>query len=882
MINIKRALALIFLILFAGSAQAQLSSSGGGRGALAFNKDALLLVLPQNDVNMEQLNCFSNANDVADVYGKSAFLYQNAVGGQTTGPGNLGPTGYFSGSPMATAQFCVIRIGSSGTRSRIFGATVCSGASGGTACESETNTSALTALTAITAGTLNWTQNGVALCVGYGGCGNSTPIDLSGSANIPAAALIVKTALRAEVTALGTGATGAALAASTIAPESCPGVAGTMAAGVLTVSSVTSNCIYLGAVIVGTGIVGSPIVGAQRSGTPRGAGVYTVSFPATSTTVGALAPITCTTCTANYSMLTVGTIGSTDTIASGQGLQGSAPVSTDLVGIYGELTACTGIVCTDTQPASCVGAACAGTTWVLAAGTPNQLTVASTAFTATICPAETADTPYSGATVNTSRIWEEQGAFCTTGMPKNTLSYFTSQGSGATDNLATTIGWAINSPGVVTVAPPAGLFTQQLYSGPWLEYESELIGDSEDAKNASNTGWLAWLYATFPQVYAIGNLQIWLDPDGGMQTPTYKNAISTWMAANAPSVNYARVWADNSYPQANYTLNTPYGLPACTPNSVPITVSATWTPDYCPVHDYIMVGAGGNSGNGGIGASANGGVGASGTTQWMGGVTTDSCCIPITEQVGVAGGGHTSGNDTEFKNWILVGGGSNFFAPSGANASGTASGAAATCAVNAVLSLGSFSTYTCFSGHAGGSASATSGAGGEGGSAAASLIAVGGVSGVQGTAAGGGGGAGTSGNGQNPVTLTGGQGGTNLDGATAGAGGALGADGVQYGGGGAGISAAGTAGKGAIGYSGTEFTTLPAHPCSTGGNGGGGGGGGGNKSATGTTIGGAGGNAGNYGASGGAGGGVAEAAQTPGVAGTSSGGFICVVGYQDH
>ena len=367
-----------------------------------------------------------------------------------------------------------------------------------------------------------------------------------------------------------------------------------------------------------------------------------------------LSPHICNTCTLTYSVLTVGTVGSgrprinspssshnslfegADTIKVGQGLYDNTTTMGDS-GIYAQL-----IDGVPYQNTSCVGTECAGSTWVVF--TPNRPTETqgTDVWVTSICRIGIANNAYRGATINTNRYWGQQSDACTDAQPIHTLSYFR---SGA-DNLATIMGWAANSPGVGPgSSPPPGLATSAPYSGPWLSAQSEVLFDPTTPYGATIQTWLTNFYANVPGADLIKNFQLWQDLDVGSGT-TYKNEASSWFATKGTRYTYARVWTDNAYPQANYALNRPYGLPTCVPNHKIYTTTGTWEPDYCPVHDYILIGAGGATFTSTAGASGvTGGGGASGGSTWLQGLTTDSCCIPLdgttspASEVQVGGGG---------------------------------------------------------------------------------------------------------------------------------------------------------------------------------------------------------------------------------------------------
>ena len=302
------------------------------------------------------------------------------------------------------------------------------------------------------------------------------------------------------------------------------------------------------------------------------------------------------------------------------------------------------------------------------------------------------------------------------------------------------------------------------------------------------------------------NVQIWFDPDlgcvaptcGAGYTPTYKNQMSAWFAAN-PRYSFARVFNDTSYPQASYASSgTPSGLPVCTPNtqiftpSGSSTLSTTINPDYCPLHDYVFIGAAGNSAAGAAGASGYpGGAGASGGLTYVQGLTTDSGNYSVGVQVGAAGQGTGSGNNTQIKSgWPVLASGS-LYGASGTNASGTSGGNAGTQNCSPTLTAGVWGSIVCYAGANGKNGASTAGVGGPGGASAPTLAGPAYQGAAPTTGTGGGGGAGTSAAGSQDVTQTGGVGGSYLDGTTGGSGGAGGATptaGTAPGGGGGGTA----------------------------------------------------------------------------------------------
>lgn len=846
-----RALAALLVFLIVGSAHAQLGSMGAG--GLPINRDALLLASPYSNGSHSQIQCFYNANDVGDFYGTAAGTpspaqYNTAVN-------------FFSGSPPSDAKMCFVRLGVGGTRSRIIGATVCQVTGTGTACEAAGGaTTSLAALKAITAGTLTYVQNGITV--------NLTGIDLSTATTLGGGAPSVVTLLNTVMQTYYPANTVTANITGAVTNTTCTGITGVVGFGFFTVTvAAGGNCIYPGGNM--SGVVGQGTVMGQVSGTPNGVGTYIMSSNLAAST---LVPQTVTAQTLTYNLLTIAGSGSTGTMSTGQSLgDGNVNLARNCCDVYAKLAA--GVT---TQPATCTGAACNSTTWIIGAAAAKSVT--SEAMTVSLCQPTLSDNPYVGATQNTSRFWFEQVAECSSG-DLNTLTYATSPGG---DNLASLLGLAANSPGIVANS----------LSGPTLSAFSETLGSPNDPNVATYTAAMNTI-SGLAGVAQISNWELWWDPDDGQQTPTYKNEITTWFSTHAP-YNYARVWVNNNaYAAANYTLNSPYGLPACVANTQiktpPSTTAITGTlaADYCPVHDIVVIGAAGNAVAGAVGGSGfAGGGGASGGLTYVSGLTTNSGTVPIPYQVGAAGNGTGAGNDSSVTSaWSIFATGS-FFGSSSANASGVTGGAlgtAQTC--GATLNAGTTASVACAAGKAGRSApGATAGAGGEGGSSAPTLSAASFIAGggAAQTTAGGGGGAGTNQNGVSSASNTGGNGGNYLDGTAGGAGGT--ANGTAPGGGGGGTTTiSGATGNGANGRTDTQFATALTHctGLSTYGSGGGGGGGGGYKAASGAGAGGNGGNAGGYGAAGGSGGGNAISGSA-GQPGTSTSGLLVVCGYQDH
>ena len=551
-----------------------------------------------------------------------------------------------------------------------------------------------------------------------------------------------------------------------------------------------------------------------------------------------------------------------------------------------------------------------GISWPSSAnGNGNAGGVAAETMYAETCHLTVSDGTVTGVTYDQDKFWLETALGCNTGNPEHSLSWMTSSPS----NFATIWGWASNSTGLAGYTGP--------HTGPLYSPHSELVGSSETGYFAPN--WTGWLTSTFANVWGanlVSNVQFAQDPDygcvaptcGAGYTPTYKNEISAWFATQ-PRFNYGRVFTDTAYPQANYALNTPYGLPSCVPNTQVFTppggstLTTNWNADYCPLHDYVFLGAGGPSSVAGISGTNGfpGAPGGSGGIVQIMGLTTDSGTISQQIQVGAATGVTTAGNGTRINSWTLLGSGTmeaysggSATAPSGSTAGSGGSAGTGTCSgvfnspVNNSI-MGATALVYCKSGAAGSAASGLAGEGGPGGSSSATLTSFGhtGAEFTGGAGTGGSGGAGTSASASNNTTINGGNGGANLDGTTAGSGGTGGATptaGNAPSGGGGGTTTSGVnAAIGGVGHTDTDFATVLTN-CNAAtlagyGPGGGGGGGGGVKVSSSTASAGAGGAAGGYGASGGAPGGNNSAsggASPP--AGASTNGLLIICGYQDH
>lgn len=119
------------------------------------------------------------------------------------------------------------------------------------------------------------------------------------------------------------GPTDASFTAS-IAPQSAT-VTGSIAATVLTVSAVTTGTLVVGAILSGTGITAGTQIVKQLTGTPGGAGTYTVSASQT---------VASTTVTATYGTMTV-TAMSAGAISLGQTVSGSGVAVSTVVTALG-------------------------------------------------------------------------------------------------------------------------------------------------------------------------------------------------------------------------------------------------------------------------------------------------------------------------------------------------------------------------------------------------------------------------------------------------------------------------------------------------------------------------------------------------------------------
>ena len=224
-------------------------------------------------------------------------------------------------------------------------------------------------------------------------------------------------------------------------------------------------------------------------------------------------------------------------------------------------------------------------------------------------------------------MWLEQNPWCTDVLPNHTLAY----PSAGTGTFLSDLGWLATAPGVV-VTP---------YSGPYISVFSEVMFDpTPGAYAATYASWLKNFYATIPGASARAGFQFLSDPDLGAQTPTQKNNVSNWFSANAPTYTYARNWTTTAWPEANGAL------PSCSAGSQVFTTSGTATPtdDHCPVHDFYLIGAAGNSSAANAsGAGASGGSGAFSYIQGLTGGETSllsSSNTLIALQIGAAGGGH--------------------------------------------------------------------------------------------------------------------------------------------------------------------------------------------------------------------------------------------------
>ena len=108
--------ALFGAAAFAGAASAQI---GGGVIYPGTQPDTLLIIIPEHTAPLQNVNCFTNSNQVGDFFGVTGSaqqFYTNAEwffnGGAVTGPQ----------TSAADSQLCFIRMGQVGARARVFGA----------------------------------------------------------------------------------------------------------------------------------------------------------------------------------------------------------------------------------------------------------------------------------------------------------------------------------------------------------------------------------------------------------------------------------------------------------------------------------------------------------------------------------------------------------------------------------------------------------------------------------------------------------------------------------------------------------------------------------------------------------------------------------------
>ena len=282
------------------------------------------------------MNCFTSAQQIGDMYG---------TGGPTNAAAAyLVAQQFFAGTPDPDAQMCVVRIGMSGARARVIGAYVCWLGTPSVNCETNGGVSQLTALQGVTNGSLNWTQDGYTFHV--------TGINLSGAASLTAVAATIQTAISNAYFPTAGGGDGANIPASpgaTISTQTCSNIQGEINSGFLEVTAAPTACVYPGGkftadtVLTILGQISGP-GGCQPVGgacTPNSVGVYSISSPWDSQSLSPIYGNSTTPLTLNYSVLTVGSVGSsTDDIRTGMGLTGAGfggGVGGTGIGIYGQL-----------------------------------------------------------------------------------------------------------------------------------------------------------------------------------------------------------------------------------------------------------------------------------------------------------------------------------------------------------------------------------------------------------------------------------------------------------------------------------------------------------------------------------------------------------------
>lgn len=842
---------------------------------------------PFNYFPLDQTICFYNSNDVGDFIGtQSGFGLQDYT---------LAVDFYSGYSGSLPHRFCGTRISQGGSRARNIGqlqevsplADPITTAD--TSCVSGNTYCALSALQGADGDTVTLTVNHNA--GGHKITITGTLPSLTGASWATIAA-DTQTAINNQLAAnpFATDIVGS------ITPASCT-ITGNIEAGlmnVLTASGGTgtdtpsTNCVQIGGMLEcsGTSLVNFPCPASgpwsgwigqeflgQVSGTAGGEGVYSVwlnnalQLEAFQNNYGSQAGYAAW--TELWGVLSITSVGASDSVAIGDWITGSGSTS----------SVSNASILANIAPGnitSCAGAACAGTVWALSSN-QNGSSIPSTGtgtFTGQACPIVVNADLVEGATVYNIRFHYELNAYCPYFQPGE-LTY-------ATGNGATLFGWTYAQSSSGGYSP-----TSWPYGGNYFSPSSEVLGNTTNQNTYG--AWLETFTSNNFSDYTV--MQFWTDPDLGLNlngtvTPTYKNAITSWISAlgdsNIPlsTYQYARVFSSTAYPVASYPL------PACTLASQVLTAAGSFNPDYCPVHDFYLIGSAGNTGTSTPGTgtdTGSGGAGASGGLSWMTGMTTNSGVGALAVQMGGAGSGQGNTTNTKIAMGNLIAN-STFSAFNGGNGANASAGGAGGTAIGQTctqyVATGNVGAIGCKSGNSG-HAGTIAGTGGPGGTGVPSLTHQGYQGGGSASLSGGGGGGCSASAGSNasssPAAGQGGAGGNCADGTSGGAGGASGSAGTAPSGAGGGAAGA-NGSNGAAGHADDSLTTL-SHPCSSGGfNGGGGGGGAGG----GGNTGGNGGNAGGPGASGGAGGGASGSGGVAGSPGTSGGGYACMVGYSDH
>jgi Protein of unknown function (DUF3383) len=780
------------------AAQPSVASMVGTTGAgtqttIAYNT---LFLSPDNFQPIGSVFTFNSAAAVGDAFGTGTTEYSQAQS-------------FFAGTPPAQAHMLFARMPLGGGRSRIFGAPV------GTALSAITST-----CTSSSPCTMSLAWDGYPTVT-------ATGINLSGAGSLATVASDLQTAINNAVPTQST------LTASVTA-ESCA-VTGYMTAGVLTVKTATSNCLVQGGQISATGTGGVVQVLQQVSGTPGGAGTYSIWYNGN----GNVSFVPLQTLTETWGQLSI--TAATGSLQNGQVLidtTGTLHINSVLMNT---------IIPPSTGYYTCSGLSCVGSTWVI----NYAQTVASESMTSTQCPISIGSHATMGVTQNTTRFWVEHAPNCLD-YPLNTMGW-------ATGTAAQVTGLTQGATGVTstgTVLPAILAATGQLV--PSTDYAAwmEMVATQYTS---------AWTY-----------FQLDPDPDMGNWPNTAETDMLNW--ASGTQWTYTPVWTDTAY------AATSYPPPTCSPGSQVFTSSGTLSPQYCLRLDIYAIGPAGNSAAGST--SAAGASGASGGFCSLAGIRGDEGVNSHTITVGAAG----SGTESSVTGSEL---GGSLDAAAGGNAATTTAGAAGTQTCNATAAFGAnnavaISTVAATSviGSAGGTANGNGGAGGPAPGGTYGAGAKGGTA----TVSGGGGGAGTDGAGMNSSSSTGQAGGNGapsgsptggaaqaMSGSPCNAAGTASAGQDGAGGGGGPGWATGTPGEaGCAGAAGDYYAGLSTGAISSFGAGGGGGGGGGaNGTVSPATNGGNGGAGGNYGGAGG-GGGKAHNSGAPGNGGTSAPGAVGV------